>query len=73
MSKTEEARILYKFDKVVQDISKRENINPTLFFSKKSQKEFLRLVFLEGLDSASKEITSWRRHLIKDDFLTILK
>ncbi len=73
VSKTEEARILYKFDKVVQDISKRENINPTLFFSKKSQKEFLRLVFLEGLDSASKEITSWRRHLIKDDFLTILK
>ena len=52
MSKAKEAEILYKFNKVIDEISDREKINKTLFFSKKAQKDFLRLVLLKGLDSA---------------------
>ena len=38
-----------------------EKVNTTLFFSKKAQKDFIRLVLTEGLDSACGEITFWRR------------
>ena len=56
---------LKKFHEIVLDISKKENINPTLFFSKKNQKEFLKLVFDLGLEEACKQqITSWRKELI---------
>lgn len=73
LSKAEEIEMLDRFNDVVEDISKRENINPTLFFSKKSQKEFLRLVFLEGLSSACQGITEWRSQLIKGDILDLIK
>lgn len=73
MSKTEEAQILNKFNKVVEEIAKRECINQTLFFSKKVQKDFLRLVLFCGLESACKEITLWRSRLIKEKMLDILK
>ncbi len=73
ISKAQESEILSKFNKVVEEISEREGINQTLFFSKKAQKDFLRLVFLEGLDSACKEITLWRSELIKINLLNLLK
>ena len=73
ISKTEEENMLVSFNRVVEEISKREKINPTLFFSKKAQKEFLRLVLKEGLDIACEEITLWRSELIKKDLLNILK
>ena len=73
MSKAEEANMLISFNKVVEEISEREKINPTLFFSKKAQKDFLRLVFMEGLDIACEGITLWRSELIKENFLDILK
>ena len=73
ISKVQEAEMLSRFSKVVEEISRREKINPTLFFSKKSQKDFLRLVLKVGLDSACKEITLWRSELIKDKMLNILK
>ena len=43
ITKAEEADLLLRFNKAVEIISKREKINPTLFFSKKAQKDFLRL------------------------------
>jgi len=73
ISKAEETDLLLRFNKTVLKISKREKINPTLFFSKKAQKEFLRLVFKVGIEVACKEITSWRSHLIKDDILNLLR
>ncbi len=73
ISKAQETEILMNFNKAVEEISKREKIHPTLFFSKKAQKEFLRLVFIEGLNSACEEITSWRSQLIKDEMLALLK
>ena len=73
ITKAEEVNLLSRFNNIVETISKRENINPTLFFSKKAQKDFLRLVFKEGIEIAFKEITAWRRQLIKEDILNLLK
>ncbi len=73
ISKAKEAEILFKFNKVIDEISDREKINKTLFFSKKAQKDFLRLVLLKGLDSACGEITLWRSQLIKDEIFNLLK
>ncbi len=73
MSKVQETDILNKFDMVVEEISKREQINKTLFFSKKAQKDFVRLASLKGLDFACKEITPWRSQLIKEDLSKLLK
>ena len=41
ITKAEEEDLLLRFNKSVEIISKREKINPTLFFSKKAQKDFL--------------------------------
>jgi len=73
ISKTEETELLLKFNKAVDEISKREKINPTLFFSKKAQKDFLRLVFKKGIETACKEITPWRSRLIKEEILSLLR
>lgn len=73
ITKSEESDLLRRFNKSVDIISKREKINPTLFFSKKAQKDFLRLVLREGIELACKEITAWRSQLIKKDILNLLK
>ena len=73
ISKAEENTLLVKFNNLVLNISEDKKINPTLFFSKKAQKDFLRLVFIQGLDSACNEITNWRRELIKDELLELLR
>jgi ribonuclease D len=73
ITKAEESDLLQRFNKAVEIISKREKINPTLFFSKKAQKDFLRLVFKEGIEIACKEITTWRSYLIKEEILNLLR
>ena len=73
ITKAEESELLKSLNKTVERISKREKINQTLFFSKKAQKDFLRLVFKEGLELACNKITPWRSHLIKEDILNLLK
>ena len=73
ITKAEETDLLLRFNKVVEIISQREKINPTLFFSKKAQKDFLRLVFKEGIELACKELTLWRSQLIKEDILNLLR
>ena len=73
LTKAEETDLLLRFNKVVEKISKQEKINPTLFFSKKSQKDFMRLVLKEGLEQACNEITPWRSKLIREDILDLLR
>ena len=73
ITKSEETDLLLKFNKAVDDISRREKINPTLFFSKKAQKYFLRLVFKKGIEPACREITPWRSQLIKEEILSLLR
>ena len=73
LTKAQEAEILNKLNTIVEEIAGHEKINTTLFFSKKAQKDFLRLVLAEGLDSACCEITFWRRKLIKEPMLNLLR
>ena len=48
------------------EFAESQEINPTMFFSKKSQKDFLRLTVKEGFEKASNEITTWRSRLIAE-------
>ena len=73
ISKSHENELLYKLNARVESIANDEGINSTLFFSKKFQKDFLRLVFDQGLESACGEITNWRRCLIEKELLNLLK
>ncbi len=73
ITKAQETAILGEFNSIVEMISTNKQINPTLFFSKKAQKDFLRLVFIEGLDLACEKITPWRRELIKHEILDLLR
>lgn len=73
ISKSQENELLTEFNNSIESIAKREKINSTLFFSKKSQKDFLRLALFEGSDIAMQEITDWRRNLIEDVLASILK
>ena len=66
LTKAEEKNLLNKFNDTVLHIAQKEKINPTLFFSKKSQKDFLRLTISKGFEEASSEITSWRSRLIAE-------
>mgnify|MGYP001157067376 FL=1 len=70
---SQEKLLLFDFNEIVQTIAMRENISPTLFFSKKAQKDFLRTVLLRGLNPACEEITIWRKELIYKDLLMLLK
>lgn len=73
LSKAQENELLLKLNIIVEHIAKDQGINSTLFFSKKSQKDFLRLVFDRGLELACGELTNWRRDLIKEELLTLLR
>ena len=73
LTKTEEKNLLNKFNDIVLHVAELQEINPTMFFSKKSQKDFLRLAITEGFEKASSEITIWRSQLIIDPLRRLLR
>ena len=73
LTKAEEKTLLNKFNEVVLYTAEAQNINPTLFFSKKSQKDFLRLTLDVGLENALNKITNWRSELIATPISNLLK
>lgn len=73
LSKGQENELLTKLNQIVEDIAEREKVNRTLFFSKKNQRDFLRLALTEGLEYACREITPWRRELLEEELLNLLK
>ena len=73
LTKSEEKNLLNKFNDIVLHVAELEKINPTLFFSKKSQKDFLRLAINEGFEKASSEITSWRCRLLEEPLGSLLQ
>ena len=73
LTKAEEKTLLNKFNEVVLYTAEAQNINPTLFFSKKSQKDFLRLTLDIGLENALNKITNWRSELIETPISSLLK
>ena len=62
--KKEELNLLNKVNDLVLEISKQHNINPTLFFSKKNQKDFTELSFKYGINFSLEKLTPWRRSLL---------
>lgn len=66
LTKAEEKNLLNKFNDIVLRVAELEKINPTMFFSKKSQKDFLRLAINEGFERALSEITNWRGQLLAE-------
>ncbi len=72
LTKLEERNLLNTFNDIVLNIAETEQINPTLFFSKKNQKVFIRLALSEGSEKTFKDITSWRRELISDPINKLL-
>ena len=73
LTKTEEKTLLNKFNDIVLYTAQAENINPTLFFSKKSQKDFLKFALDIGLENALEKTTNWRSELIKEPLGNLLK
>ncbi len=73
LSKAEERVLLNKFNEIIIYTAEAKNINPTLFFSKKSQKDFLRLVQTIGIESALEKITNWRLGLMKDSLSNLFQ
>ena len=43
LTKAEEKNLLNKFNDIVLHVAELQEINPTMFFSKKSQKDFLKI------------------------------
>jgi ribonuclease D len=72
LTKSEERNLLNIFNDIVLNIAEREQINPTLFFSKKSQKEFIRLALNTSSEEALRGLTGWRRQLIRDPLNKLL-
>ena len=61
-----------KFNEIVTDIAETEKVNPTLLFSKKNQKEFIRLALSRGPEEALNDLTGWRRELFRDPLDKVL-
>ena len=73
LTRAQENILLEKLNKIVLDISIKEGVNSTLFFSKKAQKDFLRIALDKGINFACNQITVWRRDLIEKDLLELLR
>lgn len=72
IQKKEEKEILIEFNNIINEISKIEEINPTLFLSKQKQKILMNNILSLGLDEALKGVTKWRAGLIKDPFSELM-
>tara|TARA_Y100000741_G_scaffold343079_1_gene306601 strand:- start:688 stop:1107 length:420 start_codon:yes stop_codon:yes gene_type:complete len=72
ITKSEENNLLNKFNEIVLNISEEIEMNSTLFFSKRLQKEFIRLALIKGKEEAYKVITPWRRKLIQESVESLL-
>ena len=73
IGKKDEKEILYELDKIVKKISRKENVNHTLFLSKQNQKALLNDSLLLGVDKSLDSITKWRKILIKKPYSDLLK
>lgn len=73
ISKREEDELLNKFNSIVKKVSTEKEINSTLFFSKKAQRDFLRLIYSQGLECAFEKLTKWRLDLLKDHLIELIE
>ena len=71
ISKQEEKDLLSRFNELVLLSSKKNQINPTLFFSKKNQKEFLLEVLNTNTENALSQISPWKKELISSELCSL--
>ena len=64
LTKQNQKDFLYDFNYLVEELSEENNINKTLFFSKKLQKLFLLEILSSDLKSALNTLTLWRKKLL---------
>ena len=73
LNKEQEKRFLTDFNLLVQNLSDSLKINKTLIFSKKAQRDFLKLILIEGAESALCNLTLWRKELLLEELLNLIK
>jgi len=73
LTKSEERILLSKFNDIVINLAEKHKVNQTFLFSKKGQKNFLRLALKEGLDEALSNITNWRSDIFREPLTNMLK
>jgi len=73
LNKEQEKRFLTDFNLLVQNLSESLKINKTLIFSKKAQRDFLKLILIEGAESAICNLTLWRKELLLEELLNLIK
>jgi len=71
VTKREEEDLLAKFNELVLLTSKENEINPTLFFSQKNQKEFLIEVLRTGIENALEKIPLWKKELVSEELCSL--
>ena len=72
LSKEEEATISIELAKRVVRTSLRYKVNPTMLFSKKSQKDFIRNTMKKGFFKALNDMPRWRKRLLEEDLHNLL-
>jgi len=73
LSKPEELQFLRKFNNLILSISKEWQINPTILFSKKNQRDFLKLLLKSDLDFSLSTLPKWKVNLLENHFKDIFK
>tara|TARA_B100000686_G_C16646719_1_gene893207 strand:+ start:29 stop:886 length:858 start_codon:yes stop_codon:yes gene_type:complete len=64
ITKQEKNSLLRECNKIVLKIANVSDLNPTLLFSKRLQKEFFELALCSGVNGASTLLTEWRKELL---------
>ena len=72
-TKSEEKEFLISLDLLVTKISESIHINKTLLLSKKEQRELLKKILYEGLESALIDLCEWRKDLLFIDLSKLTK
>ena len=73
LSKSEEQQYLNKFNKLILSTSKKWQINSTILFSKKNQRDFFKLLLKSDLDFCLSTLPEWKVNLLENHFREIFK
>ena len=73
LTKSEEQKYLNKFNKLIVSTSKKWQINSTILFSKKNQRDFFKLLLKSDLDFCLSTLPEWKVNLLENHFREIFK
>ena len=73
LSKDEERNLLSSFNNLVLSVSEKKELNATMLFSKKNQKDFLRSCFCNGFSFTMKGIPKWKKDILSEDIYLLFK